>query len=204
LTNSLYLMMRIACRDMQNQSDAELMKLVLDKQRSALEQLYDRYVKLVYSFALKSTKDEQRARSIVQGVFTRLWTTKVGYDESRGAFPSWLLTVTRNCIIDEMRKDSRHRDHIYIEETAWQAIQDHAPEHHPEAAAMHSLRREQVQQALKRLSERQAQLLRLLYWEGYSLREIAEKSNEPLGTIKSRLNQTFKVLRQHLHPEKEV
>lgn len=56
---------------MQNKSDAELMRLIKEKHRPALEELYDRYIKLVYSFAFKSTKDQEKTRVIVQAVFTR-------------------------------------------------------------------------------------------------------------------------------------
>jgi RNA polymerase sigma factor (sigma-70 family) len=189
--------------DMHNQPDAELMKLVLDKNRKALEELYDRYVRLIYSFAMKSTKDEERARTIVQLVFTRLWTTEKGYDASKGAFVNWLLTITRNCMIDETRKDKKHKYDLYLEINTWHQMSDQADENHPEKAAMHRLKKEQIQQAFKWLSEHQIKLIQLLYWEGYSLREIAELNKEPLGTIKSRLHQALKVLRHHMMPERE-
>jgi RNA polymerase sigma-70 factor (ECF subfamily) len=189
--------------DMQNKSAPELMRLVLDKHRPALEALYDRYVKLVYSFALKSTNNEERARSVVQAVFTRLWTTRKGYDESRGTFVSWLLAITRNCIIDESRVEKRHQDAIYMNEETWHQIKDQDRERQPETAVFHKLQKEQIQKSFRRLSEQQIQLLDLLYWKGFTLREIAELNNEPLGTIKSRLHQTFKVLRLHFVSDKE-
>jgi RNA polymerase sigma factor (sigma-70 family) len=188
---------------MQNKSDPELMKLVLDKHRSALEVLYDRYVKLVYSFALKSTNNEDRARTVVQLVFTRLWTTERGYDESKGTFVSWLLTITRNCVIDEQRREKRHQDVVYMKPEIWHQIKDQADERQPETMAMLMVRKEQIEKAFRWLSEQQIQLLQLFYWQGYTLREISELNQEPLGTIKSRLSQTFKVLRHHLVPEKE-
>lgn len=189
--------------DMHNQSDTELMKLVLNKNRKALEELYDRYVRLIYSFALKSTKDEERARAVVQLVFTRLWTTEKGFDASKGAFVNWLLTIARNCIIDEIRIDKKHKDDQYLDIDTWRQMSDQSNENQPEKAAMDRLKKEQIQQAFKWLSEHQIQLLQLLYWEGYSLREIAELNKEPLGTIKSRLHQALKVLRYHMLPERE-
>lgn len=189
--------------DMHNQSDTELMKLVLNKNRKALEELYDRYVRLIYSFAMKSTKDEERARAVVQLVFTRLWTTEKGYDASKGAFVNWLLTIARNCIIDEIRIDKKHKDDQYLDIDTWRQMSDQSNENQPEKAAMDRLKKEQIQQAFKWLSEHQIQLLQLLYWEGYSLREIAELNKEPLGTIKSRLHKALKVLRYHMLPERE-
>src|SRR4051794_39925754 len=109
---------------MQNLSDMELMKLVLSKQSFALEQIYDRYAKLVYSFALKSTKDEAASRDIVQLVFTRLWTTERSYDSSKGHFINWLLTITRNITIDLIRKEKKHNVSMMMQWEQWEKIPD--------------------------------------------------------------------------------
>jgi RNA polymerase sigma-70 factor (ECF subfamily) len=109
---------------MRDRTDGELMQLVLAKNRAAFEQLYDRYVKLVYSFALKSVKREQAAREIVQHVFTRLWTTESGYDASKGQFVNWLLTITRNMTIDYLRKERRHDAAVPIEPERWAKLPD--------------------------------------------------------------------------------
>jgi RNA polymerase sigma-70 factor (ECF subfamily) len=183
---------------MKSMSDFKLMKLVNDKNVKALEELYDRYIRLIYSFAIKSTKDDTKARVIVQAVFTRLWTTEKGYDESKGAFPNWLLTITRNCIIDEGRKEQKHQDNIQLNSGEWERMINNTDEYDPEKAVLHQASKGQLQQAFKRLSNKQVQLLQLLYWEGYSLKEIAELKNEPLGTVKSRLHQSLKTLRHHM------
>lgn len=81
---------------MQNRSDVELMRLIQQRQREALEVLYDRYVRLVYSFALRSVSNEASASEVVQLVFTRLWTTGASYDSHKGKFASWLLTITHH------------------------------------------------------------------------------------------------------------
>jgi RNA polymerase sigma factor (sigma-70 family) len=188
---------------MKRKSDAELIRLVMDKQRIALEELYDRYARLVYSFALKSTKEEQRARVIVQAVFTRLWITERGYDESKGKFVNWLLTITRNCVIDESRRERKHLDPIQLSEEGWSYIEDPLEENNPEAVFLQKEKKEQVRKAFQWLSDPQVQLLQWIYWEGYSLSEIAEKTKVPLGTIKSRLHQTLKRLRQHIVTEGE-
>lgn len=183
---------------MQNKSDAELMRAVLNKQREALEELYDRYIRLVYSFALKATKNEGRTRMIVQLVFTRLWTTEKGYDESKGNFANWLLTITRNCMIDEVRRDKKHQNQIQWSPKRWEQLNDQDEKNNPESFVLNREKKERIQGAFKWLSQSQVQLLQLLYWEGYSLSEIAELNKEPLGTIKSRLHQTLKLLRKHM------
>lgn len=187
-----------SCGYMQNKSDAELMRAVLNKQREALEELYDRYIRLVYSFALKATKNEGRTRMIVQLVFTRLWTTEKGYDESKGNFANWLLTITRNCMIDEVRRDKKHQNQIQWSPKRWEQLNDQDEKNNPESFVLNREKKERIHGAFKWLSQSQVQLLQLLYWEGYSLSEIAELNKEPLGTIKSRLHQTLKLLRKHM------
>lgn len=187
---------------MQTRSDADLMQLVMQKHRPALEELYDRHIKLVYSFALKATRNEQQAKVIVQAVFTRLWTTEKGYDTEKGHFINWLLTITRHIAIDHLRKEKRERVVIPIDDARWEAISDH-PVNDPAEVVSRKLIREQVERAYRYLSKSQIELIQSLYWEGYSLSEIAKMRNEPLGTIKSRLHQTLKILRNHLVLEME-
>ncbi|MED4583684.1 RNA polymerase sigma factor [Brevibacillus choshinensis] len=187
---------------MQNWSDADLMQLVMQKHRPALEELYDRYIKLVYSFSFKATQDEQHARAIVQAVFTRLWTSESGFNAEKGQFVNWLITITRNITIDHLRKEKRNQRYIPVSSEHWEHIPDN-PANNPADVISRKLMREQMEKAYRHLSKSQVELIQSLYWEGYSLSEIAQMRNEPLGTIKSRLHQTLKILRNHLIPEME-
>ncbi|WHY00676.1 sigma-70 family RNA polymerase sigma factor [Neobacillus sp. DY30] len=181
---------------MQNKTDAELMQLIKEKHRPALEELYDRYIKLVYSFILKSTRDQEKTRVIVQLVFTRLWTTVNGYDHDKGQFVNWLLTITRNITIDYHRKEKRESVFTPTKQEQLEFIPD-SSQNGPEDIVSRKLIRDQVQKAYQYLSKSQIQLIQCLYWEGYTLSEIAEMNKEPIGTIKSRLHQTLKILRNH-------
>lgn len=187
---------------MHKATDGELMRQVRQKDRAAFEQLYDRYVKLVYSFALKSTRNEQAAKEVVQLVFTRLWTTESGYDPEKGQFANWIITITRNIAIDHLRKQRRHESSVSIEPDQWANIPDDSGRT-PEEEIGRRWVREEVRGAYHMLSEHQIRLIERVYWEGYTLSEVAQMNNEPLGTIKSRLHQSLKVLRKHLTPKKE-
>jgi RNA polymerase sigma-70 factor (ECF subfamily) len=178
------------------------MEMVQNKHRPALEELYDRYGKLVYSFAMKSTRDQQSAKDIMQAVFTRLWTTERNYDPNKGKYLNWLLTITRNLTIDHIRKERKHARTIPLE-PKHENRRDADNRHNPEQAADRTWVGEQIRDACRFLSESQVQLLELLYWQGYSLSEIADLKAEPIGTIKSRLHQALKILRKHLYVIKE-
>lgn len=173
--------------------DAELMRLVNEKHGHALEELYDRYIKLVYGFVMKFCNgNEEKTKEIIQLVFLRLWTTKSHYDPAQGNFVNWLLTITRNICIDYHRKEKRHTQH-YQEEH--EEIADFAN------AIEQRVNTNEIEMAKNKLPTAQKKIIDLLYWKGYSLSEIAKLEQEPLGTIKSRLHQALKGLRKHLELE---
>lgn len=186
---------------MPNPTDAELMRQLKERRQDALEQLYDRYARLVYSFARKACGDEGTAREIVQLVFTRLWTTRAEYDAGRGAFSNWLVTMTRNIAIDVMRKERRHQGALAIEAVRERGDDDERRD--PEAAALRRSASSELADASRLLSAAQRRVVDLLYWKGFTLQEIAEMGQEPIGTVKNRLHQALKTLRRHLQSLRE-
>ncbi|MFC5467595.1 RNA polymerase sigma factor [Cohnella suwonensis] len=182
-------------------TDGDLLRQIRERSQDAMEQLYDRYARLVYSFARRVCGNEALAREVVQHVFTRLWTTKAEYDAGKGAFQSWLITVTRRIAIDIVRRERRHQAAMPIEEIQERA--DSAGQDDPETAAMQNAERSEIASAAKRLSEPQQRVIELLYWKGYTLQEIANMGGEPVGTVKNRLHQALKKLRLHLMEMKE-
>ena len=73
----------------------------------AFEVLYDRYARLVFSTAYRVVEDSYAAEDVVQDVFVRLWRHPERYVADRGRFLGWMLTVTRNRAIDEVRSRRR-------------------------------------------------------------------------------------------------
>lgn len=186
---------------MKSKTDEELIGLIVQKHRPALEELYDRYAKLIYSFSYKIAKgDTDKTKEIVQHVFLRLWTTKSTYNPAKGQLANWLLTITRNIAIDLIRKEQKHNGTIPLELNDMVQIQGQQSEDVLQQVSRNLLK-QQIQEAKRHLSEPQQRLINLLYWEGYSLSEIAEIENKPLGTIKSRLHQTLKKLRNYFSEE---
>jgi RNA polymerase sigma-70 factor (ECF subfamily) len=186
----------------QKLTDEQLMEKVLDKNRPALEEIYDRYGKLVYSFAMKSTRNTQTSKEITQTVFIRLWTTERGYDANKGQFVSWLLTITRNITIDYIRKERKHTLTLPLESKHWN-LSDEDDAGNPEHFVTRNSIKEQIRDAYRFLTDGQVHLLEMLYWKGYTLSEIAQLNQEPIGTVKSRLHQALKILRKKLYVIRE-
>ncbi|WP_338749330.1 RNA polymerase sigma factor [Bacillus sp. FJAT-52991] len=183
---------------MRDKSDHELMNLVKKKHSPALEELYERYIRLIYSFVFKFTRgDEEKTKEIIQLVFLRIWTTKSTYDASKGEYVNWILTITRNICVDYVRKDSK--ENIHREWTEPLHSDKRFEVEDPNNQIEDRLNTAEIQEAKNKLSQPQKRLIDLLYWRGYSLSEIAEMENEPVGTVKSRLHQSLKQLRKYLN-----
>ena len=178
---------------MKRKTDQELMLLIHQKNRLALDEIYDRYVNLIYSFAMKFTKGDQEAtKDILQQVFLRVWTTTSHYDPNKGQLTNWLITVTRNISIDYIRKERNHKQKQDLQ-TIYDSQMDTASQDVLQLVTKNLMSKE-IRRAKSQLTDAQRRLITLLYWEGHTLKEIAEMEQEPIGTIKNRLHQALKKL----------
>ncbi|MYL28787.1 sigma-70 family RNA polymerase sigma factor [Halobacillus halophilus] len=178
-------------------TDMDLYERIREKDKEALEVLYDRYEKLLYSFAFRMMKDSQAAEEVMQDVFMKLWRGKGAgqYVSGRGKFSSWLLTITRNASIDLIRKKK-------VQEVEWDQ-RDSVHEDLPgvEQEIEDKEERDQLRRAVHTLPDEQQRMICLFYFQGMSQREIAEKCDIPLGTVKGRVRLALKKLREHLEKE---
>ena len=90
-------------REDEQPSDAALMEQLIRKEPAALERLYDRYSRAIYSLVLRIAQQAASAEEIVQNVFLQLWRNAHLYQPSRGPLEPWLFTLARNRALDHMR-----------------------------------------------------------------------------------------------------
>lgn len=179
------------------EQDVELFNRVQAHDEHALELLYDRYEKLLFSFSFRMTKNKFLAEEIVQDVFTKIWSKQRNFDESKGKFSSWLLTVTRNATIDMLRK----KKETSYELDERDALHDSSPS--TEEQVEWKERREQVRAAVGQLTNEQKEIIELFYFKGMSQSKIAETRDIPLGTVKGRVRLALKHLRGKLSDANE-
>jgi RNA polymerase sigma-70 factor, ECF subfamily len=149
--------------------------------------LYDRYSPVVYAVALRVLADTGAAEDVLQGVFMQLWRNPGAFDSSRGSLGPWLAVITRNRAIDALRKRRPEND---IEDVVISVEPDLAGEAHRAQVG------EKVRAALGTMPEAQRKALELAYYEGLTHSEIAAKTGEPLGTIKTRIRAGLLTLRK--------
>ena len=153
----------------------------------AMAALYDRYSSIVYSVALRVVADTAAAEDIVQDVFMQLWRKPAAFDSARGSMGAWLAVIARNRGIDALRKRRPESD---IDDVVISFTPDLAD------AAERARMGEKVRGALASLPSSQRAALELAYFEGMTQAEIAEKTGEPLGTIKTRVRTGLTALRK--------
>ena len=165
----------------------------------ALELLYDRYSTLVFSVSLRVLRDTHLAEDVVQEVFLRLWRQPTSYDPTRGRFISWLMWVTRNRSLDELRRVTRRMRSEDAED--YEPGHEIAPVGHlddPQAELMVAEARAAVRAAMTRLPPAQRRVIELAYFSGLTHVEIAERTGDPLGTVKTRVRLGMRILRESL------
>jgi RNA polymerase sigma-70 factor (ECF subfamily) len=179
-------------------SDAEVIALIAARDSRALEVLYDRYSRVVYSFSLRIVADPQLAEEILQEVFFRVWQQGAGFQSARGSLITWLLSITHNLSIDEVRKRNRRPKRADSEdpELVLSSVADEGISIEDEVWL--SGVRTAISAALRQLPREQADVIELAYFRGLTQREIAEALKQPLGTVKTRMRLGLQKLREQL------
>lgn len=157
----------------------------------ALRLAYDEYGRLVYSFCARSL-DPERAKDVTQEVFLSAWRARERYNPEKGRLGAWLMGIARNRVIDNVRSEKRHSDRRADEDTV---------ELSTEAEVEKTSDQMLVADALKELPERSREVIMLAYFHDLTHPQIAERTNIPLGTVKSDIRRGLQRIRRHLETQ---
>jgi len=175
--------------------DGDLARRLRARDAGAMRELYDRYGRLVYSLILRMVRNSAAAEDLVQETFLRIWNRMQAFDQERGALGPWVLTVARNRAIDYLRSADARMSAAALELDQLE---------HPgrfcdfEDRALSLDRARRLKDAFEKLTTHQKTVVELAYYEGLSQTEMAERLQQPLGTIKTWVRSALKVLREQL------
>jgi RNA polymerase sigma-70 factor (ECF subfamily) len=180
-------------RTQTDRADAELLRATARGDENAFAALYDQYSPILFGLLLRIVRDRPEAEDVLQEVFLQVWQQAANFDASRGRPFTWLVTLARSRAIDRLRsRESRER-------TANAAAQEVVEEVGDAVAdAFRAEQSEIVKGALATIPEEQRRTLVLAYFEGLTQTEIAARTGQPLGTVKTRMRSGMQKLRELL------
>lgn len=164
-----------------------LVSAIRSGDEAAVAQLYDRYSGVVYSVALRVLGDTGAAEDVLQEVFMQFWRNPQVFDTSRGSLAGWLAVIARNRAIDVVRK---RRPETEVSDLVVSVEPDLVRQ------ADWNLALGKIRGALGSMPAPQRAALEMSFFEGLTHPEIAGKTGEPLGTIKTRIRAGLLALRK--------
>jgi RNA polymerase sigma-70 factor, ECF subfamily len=167
--------------------DAATLTRIGQRDENAMEEIFRRYSGPVYSVALRVLHDTGQAEDVLQEVFLQLWRNPTAFVQDRGSLGAWLVVVARNRAIDLLR---RRKPSDSVEDVILASSVNVADE------AERNVMMEKVRRALAELPSEQRKSLERAYFEGLSHTEIASRTGDPLGTVKTRIRQALITLRK--------
>jgi len=174
---------------------AMLVRRCLSGDAVAWEEIVQRYNRRIYNICYRFAGSAEDAQDLTQEVFIKMYRTLNSYDVDKGAFMTWVTTVTRNLLVDNFRKKKQDRmtdslDAAPTEHEDAMPLSEQIPDKGPppDARLQNRETRDMVHRGLQKLSPelREAVVLRDLQDMDY--REIATVLKVPEGTVKSRIN----------------
>jgi RNA polymerase sigma-70 factor, ECF subfamily len=149
--------------------------------------LYDLYSGVVYGVALRVLGDTTAAEDVLQEIFLQLWRRPQAFNAERGRLAPWLAVIARNRAIDLLRKRPPEADIDEMPVSTGIDLED---------VAARRLAIERVRYAIGQLPPEQRKALEMAFFEGLTHTEIASKTGEPLGTIKTRIRSGLMAIRK--------
>ena len=167
--------------DLNNEQVIALLREIGQGNESAMQTLYTAYSRRVFAFAHNRLKDHGAAEEIVVDTMHAVWRHPQRF-RGEAKFSTWLLGIARYKALSLMRQRQQTTEPI-------EDYEDELPSE--DAGALETLARNQqqagVQNCLSKLSEEHRECLHLVYYEGYSLAEVARVQACPENTVKTRL-----------------
>ena len=181
--------------DLVTGNDQELIERLRRRDPDAMSDLYDRYSRIVYSVILRVVRNASVAEELAQETFLRAWNRAGDFDAARGKLVPWLLTIARNRAIDYLRSTAGQQQSNTFELLSSERVTLFV---NTEDRMLDLEQARRIRAAFSQLNKNQREVLELAYFEGLSQSEISAKLNEPLGTIKTRMQLGMKKLRDKL------
>jgi len=178
-------------------SEITMVDLLRKKDQRAISLVYKNYSAVLYGVIHKIVKSERVAQEVLQDCFVKIWSKADQYNPEKGRFFTWMINIARNAAIDKVRSVPFQRN----QQT--ESI-DVLKTQKPMGFSYIVMEDSGLKKTIASLDEKHRILIDLVYFQGYSQREIEKQLTIPLGTIKSRIKIAIRELRLKLNPEQQL
>ena len=179
-------------KDIDKLMSVHIVAIASSADREAFRAVFDFYAPRVKGFLMKAGGNAARAEELTQETMATIWRKAALYDPQKASASTWIFTIARNLRIDAFRREK----HPELDPSD-PALQLSAPLD-PDESLAGAQDAEHLKKAMAELTDAERQLLAMAYYEDKSHSKIAAELNLPLGTVKSRMRQTFAKLRARL------
>jgi len=163
-------------------NDNKLMERLQQRDSGALEILFDKYSRLIFSIALRVLRDHGEAEDVVQEVFLHVFQKANLFDPTKGCAKAWMVQIAFHRALD--RRGHLRRRGFYVG-TDIQSLDDTLlGETDLDREIGAKLNRKQLEKAFEDLPEMQRRTLELFYFDSLELREVSEKLKQPLANVR--------------------
>jgi len=175
----------------------DLLRRVARGDENAFSQLYEMLAPRVFGLARRVLRDPAQAEEVAQEALVEVWRTAARFDPAKGSATSWVLTITHRRAVDRVRSAQAGADR----ERRVLAASGETPYDDVVETVTSNLEQQQVRRCLKGLTDLQREAITLAYYDGFTYREVAEKLDTALPTIKTRMRDGLIRLRDCLGVE---
>ena len=160
----------------------------------ALHSIYERTHRIVFTLALRIAGNRETAEEITLDVFHDVWRRASAYDPAGGSVVGWIMTQARSRAIDRVRFEQRKKR---LNTSGEEPPPLPAPRN-PQEAVQLVQEVHHLKQALNTLTLEERQVIETAFFSEMTYPEVAEKLNQPLGTVKTRIRSGLAKLRESL------
>jgi RNA polymerase sigma factor (sigma-70 family) len=174
-------------------SEEELVLALRQREKIAVEALYDMYSASLFGVIVRIVNDEAIAEDILQDTFVKIWNSFSSYSTEKGRLFTWMVNIARNLAIDKIRsKDFKNQ-------TKNQELENNVTFIDEQRNTVYKPELLGVKDLVEQLKPEQKSILDLVYFKGYTHVEAADELGVPLGTIKTRLRMAITQLRKYFN-----
>ncbi len=173
-------------------TEEELVRLLKNKDERVLNILYEKYSLSLFGVIHRVLNDQELSEERLQECFLKIWKNADKYDAKKGRLFTWMLTIARNLAIDTTRtKRFREQGKIQNLENSVSIIEKvNSVEMNTDEIGVRDL--------IKKLNTKYAQIIDVIYFQGYTQSEAAKELDLPLGTVKTRTRKALTLLKDYI------